>query len=204
MSTRTLLRGGIVITAASTGESLEGADILIEDGKIAAIGHDLSAADAEVIDVTGRIVLPGFVDTHRHTWQSVVRNVASDWSLTEYLAGLHTGLSKYFRPKTPTPATTSAPYEPTTPSITTSSTGRTTSRPPAHARPRHPARSRTRGMRAVFAHGGGNKQWGAPLPSPNNHPDDARRIRDQYFSDNHRARHDGPRASRPLSSRSRR
>jgi cytosine/adenosine deaminase-related metal-dependent hydrolase len=40
------------------------------------------------------------------------------------------------------------------------------------------------GMRAVFAHGGGSKQWGAPLPSPNNHPEDARRIREQYFSDN--------------------
>ncbi|MES2171290.1 MAG: amidohydrolase family protein, partial [Actinomycetota bacterium] len=40
------------------------------------------------------------------------------------------------------------------------------------------------GMRAVFAHGGGNKQWGAPLPSPNNHPEDARRVRDQYFSNN--------------------
>ena len=100
MSTRTLLRGGTVITSAKTGEVLPATDILIgADGTIEAIGPDLDAAGADVVDVTGRVVLPGFVDTHRHTWQSVVRNVASDWSLTEYLAGLHSGLSKHFRPE---------------------------------------------------------------------------------------------------------
>ncbi|MES1169257.1 MAG: hypothetical protein ABUL47_01070, partial [Leifsonia sp.] len=100
MSTRTLLRGGTVITSAAAGEVLPDTDILIgADGTIEAIGTALDAAGADVIDVSGRVVLPGFVDTHRHTWQSVVRNVASDWSLTEYLAGLHTGLSKHYRPE---------------------------------------------------------------------------------------------------------
>ena len=100
MTTRTLLRGGTVITSARPGEVLPGADVLIDaDGTIAGIGPGLDAPGADVIEVAGRIVLPGFVDTHRHTWQSVVRNVASDWSLTEYLAGLHTGLSQYFRPE---------------------------------------------------------------------------------------------------------
>ncbi|MCG8149382.1 hypothetical protein GUY44_02740, partial [Pimelobacter simplex] len=81
---RTLLRGGDVITSRAAGEVLTGTDVLVEDGRIAAIGRDLTAGDAEVVDLTGRVVLPGFVDTHRHTWQSVVRNIASDWSLTEY------------------------------------------------------------------------------------------------------------------------
>ena len=39
----------------------------------------------------------GFVDTHRHTWQSIVRTIASDWTLTDYFVGLHSGLSKHFR-----------------------------------------------------------------------------------------------------------
>ena len=100
MTTRTLLRGGTVITSARAGEVLPDTDILIAaDGTIEAIGPALDASGTDVVDLAGRIVLPGFVDTHRHTWQSVVRNVASDWSLTEYLAGLHTGLSKFFRPE---------------------------------------------------------------------------------------------------------
>ncbi|MGX5682859.1 amidohydrolase family protein [Schumannella luteola] len=184
MSTRTLLRGGTVITSASAGEVLPATDILIgTDGTIEAIGPDLSAADAEVVDVTGRIVLPGFVDTHRHTWQSVVRNVASDWSLTEYLAGLHTGLSKYFRPEDTYTGNYLGALEALDSGITTLVDWSHNLATPAHADAAIQALQDT-GMRAVFAHGGGSKQWGAPLPSPNNHPEDARRIRDQYFSDN--------------------
>jgi 5-methylthioadenosine/S-adenosylhomocysteine deaminase len=184
MSKRTLLRGGIIITSATPGESLEGADLLIDDGKVAAIGHDLAVADAEIIDVTGRIVLPGFVDTHRHTWQSVVRNVASDWSLTEYLAGLHTGLSKYFRPEDTYAGNYLGALEALDSGITTLVDWSHNLATPAHADAAVQALKDT-GMRAVFAHGGGNKQWGAPLPSPNNHPaEDARRVRDTYFSDN--------------------
>jgi 5-methylthioadenosine/S-adenosylhomocysteine deaminase len=183
MTAQTLLRNGTVITAAAAGEVLVGADILISNGKIAAIGHGLEAGDAEVIDITGRIVLPGFVDTHRHTWQSVIREIASDWSLTEYLAGLHTGLSKYFRPEDTYAGNYLGALEALDSGITTLVDWSHNLATPAHADAAIQALKDT-GMRAVFAHGGGSKQWGAPLPSPNNHPDDARRIREQYFSDN--------------------
>jgi 5-methylthioadenosine/S-adenosylhomocysteine deaminase len=183
MTAQTLLRNGTVITAATAGEVLEGADILISNGRIAAIGHALEAGDAEVIDITGRIVLPGFVDTHRHTWQSVIREIASDWSLTEYLAGLHTGLSKYFRPEDTYTGNYLGALEALDSGITTLVDWSHNLATPAHADAAIQALKDT-GMRAVFAHGGGSKQWGAPLPSPNNHPDDARRIREQYFSDN--------------------
>ena len=184
MSKRTLLRGGTIITSAAAGEVLPATDLLIAgDGTIEAIGPNLDVADAEIIDVTGRIVLPGFVDTHRHTWQSVVRNVASDWSLTEYLAGLHTGLSKYFRPEDTYAGNYLGALEALDAGITTLVDWSHNLATPAHADAAIQALKDT-GMRAVFAHGGGSKQWGAPLPSPNNHPEDARRIRDQYFSDN--------------------
>ena len=184
MSTRTLLRGGTLITSAQTGEVLPATDILIgADGTIEAIGKDLDAAGAEVVDVTGRVVLPGFVDTHRHTWQSVVRNVASDWSLTEYLAGLHTGLSKYFRPEDTYAGNYLGALEALDAGITTLVDWSHNLATPAHADSAVQALKDT-GMRAVFAHGGGSKQWGAPLPSPHNHPEDARRVRDEHFHDN--------------------
>ena len=181
--TETLLRNGIVITAAADGECLVGADILMRDGVIVAIGSAIVAPDADVIDVSGRIVLPGFVDTHRHTWQSVIRELASDWSLTEYLAGLHTGMSQFFRPEDTYAGNYLGALEALDSGITTLVDWSHNLATPAHADAAIKALQDT-GMRAVFAHGGGSKQWGAPLPSPNNHPDDARRIREEYFADN--------------------
>lgn len=181
--TRTLLRGGTIITAAHPGEVLPNTDILIgADGTIEQIGQNLSAEGAEVIDVAGRIVHPGFVDTHRHTWQSVVRNLASDWSLTEYLAGLHTGLSKHFRPEDTYTANYLGALEALDSGITTLVDWSHNLATPQHADAAVQALHDT-GMRAVFAHGGGAAQWGS-LPSAVPHPEDARRVRDQYFSSN--------------------
>lgn len=181
--TETLLRNGIVITSAAEGECLLDTDILIRNGVIVEIGVGIDAPSADVIDVTGRIVLPGFVDTHRHTWQSVIRELASDWSLTEYLAGLHTGMSQYFRPEDTYAGNYLGALEALDSGITTLVDWSHNLATPEHADAAIKALKDT-GMRAVFAHGGGSKQWGAPLPSPNNHPDDARRIREEYFSDN--------------------
>lgn len=53
------------------GEAL--ADVLIEDGQIAAVGSDLDVAEVDMLDITGNVVMPGFVDTHRHTCQTPPR-----------------------------------------------------------------------------------------------------------------------------------
>ena len=60
-----------------------GTDVLVSEGRIAAVGKGLTAA--EVIDCTDRIVLPGFVDTHRHLWQVLTRSFCADMTLLEYL-----------------------------------------------------------------------------------------------------------------------
>jgi 5-methylthioadenosine/S-adenosylhomocysteine deaminase len=66
---KTVIRGGAVLTMDPSIGNLATGDVLIEDDKIAAVEADLGAdVDAEVIDATGRIIIPGFVDTHRHTW----------------------------------------------------------------------------------------------------------------------------------------
>ncbi|MFS8097858.1 amidohydrolase family protein [Lentzea alba] len=63
-----------------------GTDVLVSDGRITAVGKDLVVD--RVIDCTDRIVLPGFVDTHRHLWQVLLRSFTADMSLGEYLEKL--------------------------------------------------------------------------------------------------------------------
>jgi imidazolonepropionase-like amidohydrolase len=60
----TLLTGATVLTG--TGERLEGADVLLVDGKIADVGSGLSAEGAEIVDATGKWVTPGVIDVHSH------------------------------------------------------------------------------------------------------------------------------------------
>lgn len=65
---------------------LEGADVLLRNGEIADVGRDLKApADARVRDVSGRFVLPGFVDIHNHLWQSSIRGGCSDQDVVGWL-----------------------------------------------------------------------------------------------------------------------
>src|ERR1700752_2017945 len=71
MADRIVLRGGHVITVDPALGDIAGGDALIEGDTIAAVGRDLSA-DAEVIDCSGSVVIPGFVDTHRHTWEAAI------------------------------------------------------------------------------------------------------------------------------------
>src|SRR5689334_11502452 len=61
-----------------------GGDVLIEDDRIAAVGPRLEVGDAETMDATGCIVMPGFIDSHRHTWETVIRGIAPDVSLGGY------------------------------------------------------------------------------------------------------------------------
>jgi 5-methylthioadenosine/S-adenosylhomocysteine deaminase len=71
---RTLLKGGVVLSFDPAVGDFEKADILIEDKKIVALRPDISA-EAVVIDASRMIVLPGFIDTHHHFYQSALRNV---------------------------------------------------------------------------------------------------------------------------------
>jgi imidazolonepropionase-like amidohydrolase len=63
-STPTVIRNATVLDGA--GRRFDGADVLIRDGKIAAIGPGLAAPDATEIDAKGRWVTPGLIDVHSH------------------------------------------------------------------------------------------------------------------------------------------
>src|SRR5262245_61646782 len=71
---RVLIKGGVVLTMDPKLGDFDKADVLIEGSKIAAVGPNLTATATEV-DASNTIVMPGFVDTHRHIWQGQLRNV---------------------------------------------------------------------------------------------------------------------------------
>ncbi|MGN5478391.1 amidohydrolase family protein [Cupriavidus basilensis] len=96
MLKRTLIRNATVITVDPKLGDLDHGDILIEGSKIAAVGTGLEAGGAEIIDGTGTIVMPGMVDTHRHVWQTTLRNIAADWTLDQYFAGVRGQLGEHF------------------------------------------------------------------------------------------------------------
>ncbi|WP_328330609.1 MULTISPECIES: amidohydrolase family protein [unclassified Streptomyces] len=89
----TVLRGAdLVLTMdPAVGEGVlgtmeGGTDVLLRDGRIAAVGKKLDVPHgARVVDATGRLVLPGFVDIHNHLWQSSIRGGCSDQNVTGWL-----------------------------------------------------------------------------------------------------------------------
>ncbi|MGJ0118426.1 amidohydrolase family protein [Williamsia sp. MIQD14] len=94
-----LLAGATVITVASHRPRDERVDILVVDGTIAEIGRDITApATTEVVDLTGRIIAPGLVNAHLHTWQAALRFAGADWTLPEYLARMHGEVAHRYTP----------------------------------------------------------------------------------------------------------
>jgi 5-methylthioadenosine/S-adenosylhomocysteine deaminase len=80
---RYVIRGGSVMTMdPNLGGALKGefpqADVLVEGKKILAVGPNLSAGGADVIDARGRIVMPGFIDTHHHQFETALRSFLAD------------------------------------------------------------------------------------------------------------------------------
>lgn len=84
-----LIRNGTVLTMDDSLGDLAHADVLVDAGRITAVGVDLEApGTATVIDAAEMVVLPGFVDTHTHLWQTAVRGTAADVIGDEYQANV--------------------------------------------------------------------------------------------------------------------
>ena len=85
---RTLLANATVITMNPARDVLD-TDILIENGVIADMGPGLAGrpenADAERVDLSGRIVIPGLIQSHMHVTQSLFRGLADEMELMDWL-----------------------------------------------------------------------------------------------------------------------
>ena len=83
---KTLLKNGVVVDGS--GSNRYQADVLIDGDKIVKIGKIDAADGAEVIDVTGLVVAPGFIDTHSHSHAgNHDGNLGARWNLHGSTAG---------------------------------------------------------------------------------------------------------------------
>ncbi len=80
-----LIKGGLVLTMDATLGDLDTADVLIEQDRISAVGPRLDATDADVIDATGMLVIPGLIDSHTHMWQCPLKGAGAGlWGMADY------------------------------------------------------------------------------------------------------------------------
>lgn len=167
---RLLLRRGCVIDTEPRITVRPETDVLVEDGRITAAGPDLRDADATVLDATDRIVLPGFVDTHRHTWQAVLRSVAVDTDLGAYVSKVLGWFAPRFRAADVRTANLAGALECLDAGITTLQDFSSIQYTPDHT-DAAVSGLLSAGIRAVFGYG--YAHWSTPA--------EVSRIRDQYF-----------------------
>ena len=157
-------------------------DVLIEGDTIAEVGPGIQA-DAEVIDVTGDVVIPGFVDTHRHTWETAIRNCAPNATLDDYFVEVLDGFAPLYRPEDVYASNLAGALECVNAGITTlvdwSHINNTPDHPDAGIQGLKEA-----GLRAVYAYGSANTSladywFNSKIVIPR---DDVERINGTYFS----------------------
>jgi 5-methylthioadenosine/S-adenosylhomocysteine deaminase len=176
----TLLKGGYVLTLDPKLGDMPNTDVLIDGDKIAAVQAGLTAGPhTNVIDARNRIVMPGFVDTHRHTWQTPVRGVLPSCTLDEYFAGMLDNIGIQYRAEDVYIANLMGALEAVNAGITTLLDWSHVNNTPEHSDAAIAGLAEA-GIRGIYGHGvpvGGIWWAGSSLE----HPEDIRRIRKQYF-----------------------
>ena len=95
---KTLLRGGCIVSIDRSIGILPTGDLLIIGDKIAAVAPRIEATADEVIDALGKILIPGLVNAHLHTWQSGLRSIGGGWTGPDYHRLMHANMATRFRP----------------------------------------------------------------------------------------------------------
>jgi cytosine/adenosine deaminase-related metal-dependent hydrolase len=170
----TLLRGGRVLSLDPAIGDFAKADVLIQGSKIVSVQPNISSS-ARVIDASNMIVMPGFIDTHRHAWEAPLRNILPDGILADYTRDITGAARAIYRPE-------DAYIGDLVTALGAINAGVTTMLDWSHIgnTPEHTDAAirglKESGIRGVYAFGGGT-------PGPGNQfPQDIRRLRKQYFS----------------------
>jgi 5-methylthioadenosine/S-adenosylhomocysteine deaminase len=177
-----LIKGGCVLTLDRAVGDFEQADVLVENGKISAVRPNISAPNAEVIDAARMIVMPGLVDTHRHMWQGILRNVLPDGSLDDYIATVQKVFGAKYTPDDVYAGDYFSALGAVDSGVTCILDWSHIHNTPEHSDAAVKALTDS-GVRAVFAYGNAQtadgRWWEAKGAK---FPDDIARLRKQYFS----------------------
>ena len=179
-SQRLLIRNGFIVSMDPQIGDIPYGDVFVEDGKVVEVGRALEITDAEIVDATGMIVMPGFVDTHRHTWQTPVRGVLPSCTLDHYFAVMLGSVGGHYRPEDVQIGNYAGSLEALNAGVTTLLDWSHINNTPDHSDAAIQG-LKDAGIRAVYAHGvpTGGEWWAF---SELEHPEDIRRIRETYFS----------------------
>src|SRR6202789_232997 len=179
MSRELLLKGGYVVTVDDSIGDVPQGDVLIRDELIAAVGRDLSPSsdDAEIVDATGRLVIPGLVDTHRHVWQGAIAAYTPQITGVGYGPAVLTGISLDYAPQDIYAGALWGALQALDAGITTIADWAHNLRAAEHANANLRGLQESR-IRGYFLYGGPGPTSDQPNPP---HPLDARRMRDEHF-----------------------
>ncbi len=184
---RYLIRGGAVMSMDPRVGDFARADVLVEGRKIAAVGPDLPVSGVPVIEARGRIVMPGFVDTHHHLFETALRSFLADGLLFDgldanitqnYFQKILLTFAPQYRPEDVYINTLFGSLSQLDAGVTTVHDISQIHHSPAHSDATIKA-LRDSGRRAVFGY-----FESAGGVAGNQYPSDARRIRLQHFSSN--------------------
>jgi cytosine/adenosine deaminase-related metal-dependent hydrolase len=169
-----LLKGGVVLSLDPDIGDFDSADVLIEGSKIVSIQPNLTV-EAEVIDASNMIIMPGFVDTHRHMWQGQLRNILPNGVLSVYLREILGTARSLYRPEDAYAGDLLTGLGAVNAGVTTVLDWSHIANSPEHTDAAIFG-LRDSGIRAVYAYGSGTA-------GPSNlFPQDIRRLRSQFFS----------------------
>src|ERR1700732_1217871 len=187
-----VIRGGSVMSMDPHVGDFPQADVLIEGKKILAVGPNLHVGgDTTVVDASGRIVMPGFIDTHHHQFETVLRSFLADGILINDGSNTPSGKTTYFEFILLTFAPVYRPQDvyinelfgglsQLDDGVTTVHDVSQISHTPAHSDAAIQALLDT-GRRAAFGYFESAGNFGAGVPG-NQYPQDAPRILKQWFS----------------------
>jgi cytosine/adenosine deaminase-related metal-dependent hydrolase len=179
---RILLKGGCVLTLDPDIGNYRTGDVLIEGSKIASVGPRLRVSDAEVIDASDMIVMPGFIDTHRHIWEGILKNIAPDALLEEYFRDILGVLAPVYRPQDAYAGNLVSALGAIDAGVTTLLDWSHIQNTSEHTDAAIAALQES-GLRSTFAYGTPNLDMPAWWHNSSlRHPDDVKRVAKQYFS----------------------
>jgi cytosine/adenosine deaminase-related metal-dependent hydrolase len=96
---RTLIKCGWLVTLDPAVGDFKGGELLYDGGIIEAVGRSLNAAADETIDATDKIVMPGLVNAHMHTWETALRGIGAEWLSADYFRHVHSNLATRYKPE---------------------------------------------------------------------------------------------------------